>query len=177
MRIPTGTILTVSVLSVLSAVPLLAGCGADDGRVTRTARPAVPAAVPADPDSLPRTATPTPDVGPTGDGPRTPAPTCTPRTASPAPDASASAGIAAADAAAAARPGPADCIRATRSAPTAIQSVSPPASKPGSSPRTDEGGPETVPEAPDLPDGGGLAPDDTAVTDAIFDSPTGVLGG
>ncbi|MER6529323.1 hypothetical protein [Streptomyces sp. NPDC001508] len=177
VRIPTGTILTVSVLSALSAVPLLAGCGADDGRATRTAQSAVPAAVP-DPDPPPRTASPSPDVSPTGDGPRSPAPTCTPGTASPAPDPNASADIAVADAATAPRPGPADCVRDTRPAPSATRSVPPPASKPDGSPRTtEEAGPETVPEAPDLSDGGGRVPEDTAVTDAIFDSPTGVLGG
>lgn len=171
MRIPTGTILTVSVLSVLSAVPLLAGCGADDGRITRTAQSAVPAAVPTGPDPLPRTASPAPDASPTGDGRRSPAPTCTPGTASPAPEPNASADAVAADAAAG-RPGPADCVRATRSVP-------PPATQPGSSPpTTDETGPESAPEAPDGPDGGdGPALDGTAVTDAIFDSPTGVLGG
>ncbi|MFF4559780.1 DUF6777 domain-containing protein [Streptomyces sp. NPDC001435] len=41
----------------------------------------------------------------------------------------------------------------------------------------DETGPGTVPDVPDLPDGGGLVPDDgTTVTDSIFDSPTGVFG-
>ena len=38
---------------------------------------------------------------------------------------------------------------------------------------TDEIGPPTVPETPDLPDGGGLVPDDT--TSSIFDSPTNVF--
>ncbi|SNX65496.1 hypothetical protein SAMN06272735_7335 [Streptomyces sp. TLI_55] len=43
-------------------------------------------------------------------------------------------------------------------------------------------GPETVPDAPDLPDGGGLipdipdSPDEPAATDSIFDSPTDVFG-
>ncbi|MGW3957856.1 hypothetical protein ACWEKM_44930, partial [Streptomyces sp. NPDC004752] len=72
VRIPTGTIVTVSVLSALSSVPLLAGCGTEGGRVTRTAQAAVPAAVPADPDPLPRSAAPEPDAGRTGGGPRTP---------------------------------------------------------------------------------------------------------
>jgi hypothetical protein len=39
----------------------------------------------------------------------------------------------------------------------------------------DEIGPPTVPETPDLPDGGGLIPDDT--TGSIFDSPTNVFDG
>lgn len=38
----------------------------------------------------------------------------------------------------------------------------------------DEIGPPTVPETPDLPDGGGLVPDDTT-TGSIFDSPTNVF--
>ncbi|WP_019057576.1 DUF6777 domain-containing protein [Streptomyces prunicolor] len=38
----------------------------------------------------------------------------------------------------------------------------------------DEIGPPTVPETPDLPDGGGLIPDDTT-TGSIFDSPTSVF--
>ncbi|UXY31327.1 DUF6777 domain-containing protein [Streptomyces sp. HUAS TT20] len=42
----------------------------------------------------------------------------------------------------------------------------------------DETGPGTVPDVPDLSDGGGLVPDDgTTVTGSIFDSPTGVVGG
>jgi len=40
----------------------------------------------------------------------------------------------------------------------------------------DEIGPPTVPETPDLPDGGGLIPDDTT-TGSVFDSPTGVFAG
>jgi hypothetical protein len=53
------------------------------------------------------------------------------------------------------------------------------ATGPATSPDTaDETGPRTVPDVPDLPDGGGLVPDDgTTVTDSIFDSPTGVFGG
>ncbi|MCI3278023.1 DUF6777 domain-containing protein [Streptomyces cylindrosporus] len=39
---------------------------------------------------------------------------------------------------------------------------------------SDEIGPETVPDTPDLPDGGGLIPDDTG---SIFDSPTDVFDG
>jgi hypothetical protein len=41
---------------------------------------------------------------------------------------------------------------------------------------TDEIGPETVPDTPDLPDGGGLIPDDPAGTDSVFGSPTDVFG-
>ncbi|WP_234342826.1 DUF6777 domain-containing protein [Streptomyces fulvoviolaceus] len=37
-------------------------------------------------------------------------------------------------------------------------------------------GPETVPDTPDLSDGGGLIPDEPAGTDSIFDSPTDVFG-
>ncbi|MFF7639683.1 DUF6777 domain-containing protein [Streptomyces canus] len=40
-------------------------------------------------------------------------------------------------------------------------------------------GPETVPDTPDLPDGGGLIPDEPAAptgTDTVFDSPTDVFG-
>ncbi|NUR42338.1 MAG: hypothetical protein HOV73_19840, partial [Streptomyces sp.] len=40
-------------------------------------------------------------------------------------------------------------------------------------------GPETVPDTPDLPDGGGLvpdSPDEPVSTDSIFDSPTDVFG-
>lgn len=36
----------------------------------------------------------------------------------------------------------------------------------------DELGPETVPDTPDVPDGGGLIPDDPAGTDSVFGSPT-----
>jgi hypothetical protein len=39
---------------------------------------------------------------------------------------------------------------------------------------TDEIGPGTVSDTPDLPDGGGLIPDDTT-SRSIFDSPTGVF--
>ncbi|WP_327720918.1 hypothetical protein OG381_40395 [Streptomyces sp. NBC_00490] len=45
---------------------------------------------------------------------------------------------------------------------------------------TGEVGPQTVPDAPDVPDGGGLipdGPDEPTVTDSIFDSPAGVFGG
>ncbi|MFE7168782.1 DUF6777 domain-containing protein [Streptomyces sp. NPDC057616] len=38
----------------------------------------------------------------------------------------------------------------------------------------DQTGPDTVPDTPDQPDGGGLIPDDTT-TSIIFDSPTGIL--
>ncbi|MFF4346003.1 DUF6777 domain-containing protein [Streptomyces sp. NPDC001530] len=36
-------------------------------------------------------------------------------------------------------------------------------------------GPDTVPESPDVPDGGGLIPDDSATSDSIFDAPTDVF--
>ncbi|MFD3836982.1 DUF6777 domain-containing protein [Streptomyces sp. NPDC058642] len=45
---------------------------------------------------------------------------------------------------------------------------------------TEEAGPQTVPDTPDVPDGGGLipdSPDEPTATDSIFDSPTGVFGG
>ncbi|MGQ4388455.1 DUF6777 domain-containing protein [Streptomyces sp. SAS_270] len=37
-------------------------------------------------------------------------------------------------------------------------------------------GPDTVPDSPDLRDGGGLIPDEPAATDSIFDTPTDVFG-
>ncbi|WP_406497009.1 hypothetical protein OHB06_42695 [Streptomyces sp. NBC_01604] len=40
----------------------------------------------------------------------------------------------------------------------------------------DEVGPEAVPDTPDLPDGGGLIPDDPAGTDSVLGSPTDVFG-
>lgn len=43
---------------------------------------------------------------------------------------------------------------------------------------TEDIGPETVPDTPDVPDGGGLipdSPDEPTTTDSIFDSPTDVL--
>ncbi|MEU5891269.1 DUF6777 domain-containing protein [Streptomyces sp. NPDC047461] len=45
---------------------------------------------------------------------------------------------------------------------------------------TEEVGPQTVPDTPDVPDGAGLipdSPDEPTATDSIFDSPTGVFGG
>ncbi|MGI5460073.1 DUF6777 domain-containing protein [Streptomyces sp. CA-249302] len=75
---------------------------------------------------------------------------------------------------------PTDC-------PTATVTATPPTGPPTSvtpSPRTtvpgqpqspsDEIGPQTVPDTPDVPDGGGLIPDDTG---SIFDSPTDVFDG
>ncbi|MFD9324552.1 DUF6777 domain-containing protein [Streptomyces sp. NPDC060065] len=41
---------------------------------------------------------------------------------------------------------------------------------------TEEVGPETVPESPDLPDGGGLIPDDPTTSDSIFDAATDMSG-
>jgi hypothetical protein len=40
---------------------------------------------------------------------------------------------------------------------------------------TDETGPEAAPDTPDLPDGGGLIPDDPATSDSILGSPTDVF--
>lgn len=81
-------------------------------------------------------------------------------------------------------PGASDCPTATGTA------VPPPTTAPGhprTSPATpsspvepaspavpDETGPDTVPDTPDQPDGGGLIPDTTA-TSVIFDSPAGVF--
>ena len=90
--------------------------------------------------------------------------------------------------AAGASPGPTDCPAATVTAsppgttltpsqrgttPSAESVVPEPSQDPGS---PDEIGPPTVPETPDLPDGGGLIPDDTT-TGSIFDSPTNVFYG
>ncbi|KUO16166.1 hypothetical protein AQJ91_37335 [Streptomyces dysideae] len=85
--------------------------------------------------------------------------------------------------------GPTDC-------PTATVTATPPTTEPESLPSdestepvpdpaepdtsldaTDETGPEAVPEAPDLPDGGGLIPDDRATSDSILGSPTDVFDG
>lgn len=65
-----------------------------------------------------------------------------------------------------------DCPSATVTAtpPTTVPEE-PTAQEPES-----EIGPETVPDTPDLPDGGGLIPDERAGTDSIFDSPTDVFG-
>ncbi|MFC3572544.1 DUF6777 domain-containing protein [Streptomyces yaanensis] len=41
----------------------------------------------------------------------------------------------------------------------------------------DDIGPSSVPEVPDVPDGGGLIPDDTSTADVLFDSPAGVFNG
>ena len=87
-------------------------------------------------------------------------------------------------------PGATDCPAATV---TATPTTSPPGTTLTPSPRgttpsaeslvpdpsqdqgsPDEIGPPTVPETPDLPDGGGLIPDDTT-TGSIFDSPTSVF--
>lgn len=84
-------------------------------------------------------------------------------------------------------PGPADCPAATVTATPPGTSLTP--SPRGTTPSAgtvvpepsqdrnspDEIGPPTVPETPDLPDGGGLIPDDT--TSSIFDSPTNVFDG
>ncbi|MFG2373928.1 DUF6777 domain-containing protein [Streptomyces sp. NPDC048504] len=93
----------------------------------------------------------------------------------------------------AASPGATDCPAATVAA---TPTTSPPGSTSTPSPRgptpstgtpsasqpsqgqdsPDEIGPPSVPETPDLPDGGGLIPDDTT-TGSIFDSPTNVFDG
>ncbi|MFJ2827928.1 DUF6777 domain-containing protein [Streptomyces sp. NPDC087263] len=41
---------------------------------------------------------------------------------------------------------------------------------------SEEVGPDTVPESPDPPDGGGLIPDDPAPSDSVFDAATAVTG-
>ncbi len=91
-----------------------------------------------------------------------------------------------------ASPGTADCPAATvtatpttsppgttltpsqRSSTPGARTVVPEPSQDQDSP--DEIGPPSVPETPDLPDGGGLIPDDTT-TGSIFDSPTSVFDG
>ncbi|MEU6063907.1 MULTISPECIES: DUF6777 domain-containing protein [Streptomyces] len=80
---------------------------------------------------------------------------------------------------------PATTVPGTQQAPVSgrptpgISESSPDSTGSAASPDTaGEIGPATVPDVPDRPDGGGLAPDDgTTVTDSIFDSPTGVFGG
>ncbi|WP_329342201.1 hypothetical protein OG866_39175 [Streptomyces sp. NBC_00663] len=76
------------------------------------------------------------------------------------------------------------CPAATATAPsptTAPQTPTAP-DTPSTAQPTDTGqdiGPETVPDTPDLPDGGGLvpdSPDEPVSTDSIFDSPTDVFG-
>jgi hypothetical protein len=44
-------------------------------------------------------------------------------------------------------------------------------------PSEDEIGPDTVPEIPDLPDGGGLIPDESPDAGTVFDAPTDVFDG
>ncbi|MCZ1003888.1 hypothetical protein O1M63_47600 [Streptomyces mirabilis] len=44
-------------------------------------------------------------------------------------------------------------------------------------PSEEEIGPDTVPEIPDLPDGGGLIPDESPDADTVFDAPTDVFDG
>lgn len=51
-----------------------------------------------------------------------------------------------------------------------------PSSEPDtSSPSGEDIGPDTVPDSPDVPDGGGLIPDDPSTSDSIFDAPTDVF--
>ncbi|MHC3467514.1 DUF6777 domain-containing protein [Streptomyces sp. 7R007] len=81
-------------------------------------------------------------------------------------------------------PPPTGCPAATATAtPPTTPVPGRPESSPGTPPQTapqtasdspDGLGPSTVPETPDLPDGGGLIPDDTG---SIFDSPTDVFAG
>lgn len=154
MRIPTGTIVTLSVLAVLSVAPLLAGNGASlltpPGATDRPESAAAPeprpratgatplpvtrAAQPAGPEDCART------VGQDHQGTRS--------------------------------PGPADS-----SVPTATRTVVPPEAEPEADPcRTEEATPQPRPDTPDLP-GDTPAPGGTGVMDIIFDSLTGVLGG
>ncbi|MET7571403.1 DUF6777 domain-containing protein [Streptomyces sp. NPDC005492] len=108
---------------------------------------------------------------------------------SPAPSGSASAAPSpfdCANPAVAETPGASDCLTATVTARPPGTTPTPRGSAPSTEPPTapwpsqdqdtgsaDEIGPPTVPETPDLPDGGGLIPDDT--TSSIFDSPTNVF--
>ena len=83
--------------------------------------------------------------------------------------------------------GPGDCPTATVTAsprqPSAPGTRSEPETSPqspqpsGSSGSPQETGPETVPDPPDLPDGGGLVPDGPRTTDSIFASPVDVFTG
>ncbi|MFE1438618.1 DUF6777 domain-containing protein [Streptomyces sp. NPDC058739] len=69
--------------------------------------------------------------------------------------------------------------------PTATVTATPPGARPPSEPGTGTSpgggvGPQTVPDSPDLPDGGGLIPEDPAApraTGIVFGSPLGFLGG
>lgn len=81
-----------------------------------------------------------------------------------------------------------DCLPPTTTAPPTV----PPTSDPNSTesdrnapqdplapldPSEDEIGPDTVPEIPDLPDGGGLIPDESPDAGTVFDAPTDVFDG
>jgi hypothetical protein len=99
-----------------------------------------------------------------------------------------------------------DCLPPTTTAPPTASPTVPPTPRPGISlpplaPRTpapnstesdrnapqdplapldpseEEIGPDTVPEIPDLPDGGGLIPDESPDADTVFDAPTDVFDG
>ncbi|MFI6335832.1 DUF6777 domain-containing protein [Streptomyces sp. NPDC050535] len=50
-------------------------------------------------------------------------------------------------------------------------------SPPDSTTSNEEVGPDTVPESPDIPDGGGLIPDDPTTSDSVFDAATDMSGG
>ena len=72
---------------------------------------------------------------------------------------------------------PTGCPTATVTAtpPTSTSTIVPGKPHTSRTPSADIG-PQTVPDTPDQPDGGGLIPDDTT-TGSIFDSPTDVFGG
>ncbi|MFF7887269.1 DUF6777 domain-containing protein [Streptomyces sp. NPDC007896] len=99
-----------------------------------------------------------------------------------------------------------DCFRPTTTDPPTVPPTAPPTPQPGISPpplapktpaptstendrnvprdplapldpSEEEIGPDTVPEIPDLPDGGGLIPDESPDADTVFDAPTDVFDG
>ncbi|MFF2124242.1 DUF6777 domain-containing protein [Streptomyces olivochromogenes] len=80
-----------------------------------------------------------------------------------------------------------DCLPPTTTAPpTAPPTARPTAPQDPVAPRDplapldpseDEIGPDTVPEIPDLPDGGGLIPDESPDADTVFDAPTDIFDG
>ncbi|WP_369174259.1 DUF6777 domain-containing protein [Streptomyces sp. R28] len=64
--------------------------------------------------------------------------------------------------------------------PDPADSRTEPETSPDSSPSRDapeKTGPEAVPDTPDIPDGGGLIPDEPGTSDSIFGSPTDVFDG
>ncbi|MCX5562654.1 DUF6777 domain-containing protein [Streptomyces sp. NBC_00038] len=60
--------------------------------------------------------------------------------------------------------------------PSTLDEPSSPLDSTTSTTSTEEVGPDTVPESPDLPDGGGLIPDDPTMSDSIFDAATDMSG-